>query len=218
MCVLYVVRHNGKLWLMRWRSTKSIHSGGSHGCIYSIYLQVLAKCFTLIKRRPAILENIEVIRKMYTSAEWPAADNFSVVENCSKHSLKITRALFTLYLFCATLLYPLPLINYLVSGQLELMSPVLIPGVNQYELLGYGILYLFHCHSVFFGSVCFATCDILFANSALHVMLFSGIIRNKFERINHMLVDRKLSVADAKRDVRKLIILHLDLLRYVIVC
>lgn len=175
--------------------------------------QVLVKCCTLIKRRPIILENIEVIRGIYASADVPTASNFNVVDMCSQYSLKITRAIFTLYLVCASILYPLPWVNYLLTGQMELMSPVLIPGVDQKQLLGYAILYVFHCHSVFFGSVCFATCDILFTNSALHVMLFAGMIETKFDAINRMLTTGQCNAAKAKCEIMEVIMLHLDFMR-----
>lgn len=136
-----------------------------------------------------------------------------MTENCAIYSLKITRALFSLYLFCGSILYPLPAIYYLITGKLELMSPVLLPGANPNELFGYFVLYIFHCHSVFFGSVCFAISDILFTNSALHVLLFSGIIRNKFCKMNEMLVRGELTPQMAKSDLIKMINLHQDLLQ-----
>lgn len=44
-------------------------------------------------------------------------------------------------------------------------------------------------------------------------MLFAGIMKNRFAKLNQMLTDNKLTKLETKRDLRKMILLHLDLLR-----
>lgn len=208
MCLLHVFWFYGK-----HRTNALLRAKGAYSHALLSHLKVLIKSYTIISRRDVILDNIGVIRKIYNSSILPTDKNHNVAESCAIYSLKITRALFTLYLFCGSFLYPLPAIFYVLTGQLELMSPVLIPGTDPKELFGYFTLYLFHCHSVFFGSVCFAISDILFANSALHVLLFSGIMENKFRQMNEMLSNGELTMEMAKNDLKKMIVLHQDLLR-----
>lgn len=115
------------------------------------------------------------------------------------------------YTFAAIAFFLNPLIHYVVFGEITLMLPAQLPGVNDKTVNGLIILTCFHLIAVnyaFFGSI---GTDLGYISILLNAFAITELIGNEFKRLDKMILKRNLySVKHIKNTVRNIIIMHQD--------
>lgn len=170
----------------------------------------------MVKNHQRLFSQKEILKELYAKNNYESSViKCNRMEICAVYSLRIFRAISTLYLLCAIVFNIWPMLQYVWSKEIYAPLPGRIPFVDYDTRRGFIILYAFQSIMNIMAALGIAFADSMFAIFTLNILTFSGLFAIQSKQLNEMLLNSKQKIGCIRIKFRNVILMHQEASTYV---
>lgn len=147
--------------------------------------QIAVKALFPLIARTSINDSIALLKQIYIP-NLTTSENGQIFNGFAKTLRACAKLIASNYTICVVSFYASPAIIYLVTGSVDPIMPIFLPGTSPDSHWGYAISTVYHVFAIFSAGCVYIFFDVIFAVQILHVILMSNILTNKIRAINGM--------------------------------
>lgn len=138
-------------------------------------------------------------------------DRYRTMEVLPIYSLRLTKAMFTLYVLCSVAFTSWPVILYFWSGEIETPLPLRLPRIDISSKQGYIVMASYDIFMVFVASLGLGFLDGTYSILTFNLLVLSGLIKTQMHDLNEMLVQKIQSKYQIHIKFRNIINMHREM-------
>lgn len=150
--------------------------------------------------------------KVYRANTKPSA-NKTRLQKSVNLTVFIFKGGMTLLISTAILTSLRPCITYFLFGEVEIILPTTLPGINVHEAVGYTCLAVFHVYLLAIFVMGNAGADLGLMTLVLHTYAMSHIFQNAVNEFNSLVARTKRNNKLIHASLNNLILMHIDYIK-----